>query len=566
MDTRGRIIFLLTFIFIFVEIILINLFFISSFPWYSTPTGFSSSEGEISLVVGFSQAITVLRENFDGATTDFTVGGNSALETLVDMTLEHFGYGTIVFDEVVNLTEDAYSSTGTLYDRIVDIDSNLEISSNFISVNSDNLSSLNKSATITFYSLDYIAPKIIRNGVECPSSVCTLISNSGGTIIFTVSYFEHSSTTTYSLVDEIEEPYCGDDSCNGDETCSTCSEDCGTCHYCGDDSCNGDETCSTCSEDCGECDEGGGDSGGGTIGGRNVTNATGKYSFSLNPVEISADVEKGKAYPEQVIVTNTGTTDLRINVVPSSTISKFVKLDEKSFILKKGESRIYSFQVYSSTRIKADLYTGKLAFNSDKVKASLDLAISVQELPALFDMKLISTKEYVLPGRIASAEVRLANIGDAEYLDAVLEYGVMDFNNVIYVSKTENITVTRSILSKKISLKLPENLEMGRYLIYSKIIYKDKIAVSSDSFQIEQVSSIMWIIVLILIIILIGLVFFAIILIKKRRKEEELKKQPKPKTQQELKEEESETLDLVKDLLGELNRTKKKQSGINNFK
>ena len=47
------------------------------------------------------------------------------------------------------------------------------------------------------------------------------------------------------------QPYCGDGSCNNDETCSTCPGDCGTCApTCGDQICNGDENCETCSQDC----------------------------------------------------------------------------------------------------------------------------------------------------------------------------------------------------------------------------------------------------------------------------------------------------------------------------
>ncbi len=55
-------------------------------------------------------------------------------------------------------------------------------------------------------------------------------------------------------------PGCGDGSCNGGETCSTCSADCGVCPppppWCGDGSCNGGESCSTCSADCGACPPG----------------------------------------------------------------------------------------------------------------------------------------------------------------------------------------------------------------------------------------------------------------------------------------------------------------------
>jgi hypothetical protein len=49
--------------------------------------------------------------------------------------------------------------------------------------------------------------------------------------------------------------YCGDETCNSQETCNTCPSDCGMCSYCGDGTCDNNETCSSCSTDCGRCKE-----------------------------------------------------------------------------------------------------------------------------------------------------------------------------------------------------------------------------------------------------------------------------------------------------------------------
>lgn len=47
---------------------------------------------------------------------------------------------------------------------------------------------------------------------------------------------------------------CGDGVCNGRETCSSCSADCGRCAAsCGDGACNGGEDCGSCPRDCGAC-------------------------------------------------------------------------------------------------------------------------------------------------------------------------------------------------------------------------------------------------------------------------------------------------------------------------
>jgi hypothetical protein len=46
-------------------------------------------------------------------------------------------------------------------------------------------------------------------------------------------------------------PFCGDNSCNGNEDSILCVNDCGS--ICGDGICNGEETRCNCVEDCGEC-------------------------------------------------------------------------------------------------------------------------------------------------------------------------------------------------------------------------------------------------------------------------------------------------------------------------
>jgi len=47
---------------------------------------------------------------------------------------------------------------------------------------------------------------------------------------------------------------CGDGTCNGDEDCETCPEDCEECPGdCGDGDCGEEENCYACPEDCGEC-------------------------------------------------------------------------------------------------------------------------------------------------------------------------------------------------------------------------------------------------------------------------------------------------------------------------
>ncbi len=50
-------------------------------------------------------------------------------------------------------------------------------------------------------------------------------------------------------VPDVEPPTCGDDKCDGTESCDNCPQDCGDC--CGNQVCEDLETCDTCPDDCG---------------------------------------------------------------------------------------------------------------------------------------------------------------------------------------------------------------------------------------------------------------------------------------------------------------------------
>lgn len=117
---------------------------------------------------------------------------------------------------------------------------------------------------------------------DCGSCAPALKSNNSSCY----SNSECSSNYCVHMVCRASSVYCGDVHCDGGESCSSCSSDCGSCEpvlksngsycssgseceggycvygkcrssstYCGDNYCDGDETCSNCSSDCGACQE-----------------------------------------------------------------------------------------------------------------------------------------------------------------------------------------------------------------------------------------------------------------------------------------------------------------------
>jgi len=144
---------------------------------------------------------------FNGLTTNF-----SKLNYFLglDLVFEKNSSGRINFSGIsLNLTN-------------LDFDNNINISENFIGINSSVLSILNTSAIITMYNLSFSTPIIYKDWQVCPTNLCTQLSYTSNTLVFNVSSFSNYTTKEY---------FCGDTVCSSSEgeTCSTCSTDCGAC-------------------------------------------------------------------------------------------------------------------------------------------------------------------------------------------------------------------------------------------------------------------------------------------------------------------------------------------------
>ena len=103
-------------------------------------------EGEVPSSVNVD-GIRILAETFNGTTTSFENLNATQIQNMSNLILERANYGKIIFSESVNLTLIAD------VDRIVDFDSDLNITDNLINIDSTQLPSMDKSATISSYNL-----------------------------------------------------------------------------------------------------------------------------------------------------------------------------------------------------------------------------------------------------------------------------------------------------------------------------------------------------------------------------------------------------------------------------
>ena len=151
----------------------------------------NNTNGETAKNITFTVNLTkftVTYNEFDGSlkgtSTDFNKSSYEDLQNLSSVVLENTDHGKIEFNEAINLTDDS-----DLTDNQIDLDNYINISSNRIEVNSTALPNFNKSATLYLYNLAFSNPRILRDEVVCPSTICIQNSYSGGTLSFNVTGF-----------------------------------------------------------------------------------------------------------------------------------------------------------------------------------------------------------------------------------------------------------------------------------------------------------------------------------------------------------------------------------------
>jgi len=119
-----------------------------------------------------------------GTSTDFYNYAYEDLLAMDDIILENTNYGKIHFNETINVEDDLDNTDGE-----VEINANIIITNETVTLNSTALPNFNTSAEISLYGLSYTTPEILLNGNPCPSEICTQISYSAGTLVFTVTHF-----------------------------------------------------------------------------------------------------------------------------------------------------------------------------------------------------------------------------------------------------------------------------------------------------------------------------------------------------------------------------------------
>ncbi len=383
--------------------------------------------------VTFSINLTILKIYYGeysgfyaGDSTNFNYTAYEDLQNnLSDVVLEHDLWGKIEFLGNISIVNDSDPDDG-----IVDLDQYTHISLNRIEVNSTYLPNLNQPATLTLRNIPFSDPVLLRNGEACPSSICTLVSFAGGTMIFNVT--------------ELSGVYSTEQVSNATTVTTVIS------------------------------------TGGGGGGGRTIIEGVQK-NFEIDKGTILVPLKQGDTLTEKVTVTNTGREKLTINVRSAGDIEDMVVISPLSFELSPQESKEVELLFFA--RSGFGLYSGKIFFeDQDGAQDYLSVLLDVESKQALLDLYLDILEDPAVfsPGEEIVAEIYAFNIVNRE-TEIELSYSIVNENGDVLFEESEKMKITNFINTTK-RITLPDGFPKGNYVLRVTSSYQGKTASSSELF------------------------------------------------------------------------------------
>ncbi len=229
------------------------------------------------------------------------------------------------------------------------------------------------------------------------------------------------------------------------------------------------------------------------------------------------DVALGEKVEKTISITNTGSLSVTLNITQEN-ISQLVLVRNDSITLNPGETKTLSLAFVDNN--KTGIFTGKILVGSIEVPVT----INIMTKKLLFDVgvDVLNLDSSVSRWGKLNTKITMIPRGDSARMDVKLNYVIKDYNNNIYMNKTEEVLVdSNTTIDRSFGLG---SLKEGNYTIGVQLIYPGGVASASSNFQVTKaviIGEILYYALLGLILSSIMLVI-SLIIIHSRREHEKL--------------------------------------------
>ena len=310
-----------------------------------------------------------------------------------------------------------------------------------------------------------------------------------GRVVNTTAHTVSANITNTSAYYSFEKEICGNSLCGSGESCSICPGDCG---QCGSENTGGTS--------------GGTGGGGGGGGGTKIESTCGNNVCETG--ENSENCPKDCSYPESLLSLRTNLTNIQLDpgeqrvyalwiknnadydinptISAVGIIKDFVALEKSIVKIGPVSEEIVGMYISIPSGTEPGTYTGEIAVTVEGRTKSLPVTITVSLAGASYlDIVVQAMDKLVGMNDTANFHITLYNLGFKKKLDIELTYLIKEFetDRVVYKDTEQKLIETSQSFVKKVSLsKL--NITAGKYSFEVRAKYDDKIASTTDEFEV----------------------------------------------------------------------------------
>ena len=281
---------------------------------------------------------------------------------------------------------------------------------------------------------------------------------------------------------------------------------------------------------------GGGGGGGGAVCGNSICEAGEQAVCSQDCVSnkqlkfsvdsISLTLAPGESEIMQIGVINNLGKKITAELSAEGRTWEFTQFEKTSLNMENFSIEYIQVKFFTFSTTQLGTYIGYIVVSADNVTTKIPVTIKVENKPgSLLDVDAKISTPKLSPGDILTLKITLLAFGEVKQIDVRVNYTVekAEIQQTILM-EGETLAVDRRLEYTK-TMKLPENLETGRYLAWVYAYYDNQTASAIVSFEVVKESFLTaifngWVtclIIFILVIAIILIVYLKKVYLKKRK-------------------------------------------------
>ena len=205
--------------------------------------------------------------------------------------------------------------------------------------------------------------------------------------------------------------------------------------------------------------------------------------FSTEAIEVT--LAPGEYRTVSLGITNNLDKKVTANLSVEGRVWEFVQFEKTSLEIEKGATEYVLIKFFTLSSTPLGNYVGEIVVRADNATSKIPVTLKVEAKPSpLLDITMDVLTPKLRAGETLTLRVTVFTFGEVGTVDVTINYTVEKAEVMEKIlTSTDTVAVDRRLEYTK-SIKLPSDLEEGRYLVEAFAYYSNKTATAVVSFEV----------------------------------------------------------------------------------